>query len=84
MSLASTDFAVVERLKTNSRIFAQARLDAISIVAALLHCAYFFGMFYLFPAFALAGAIYGSLKSPACSCVSITLPASSCREEFSC
>jgi hypothetical protein len=31
----------------------------------------------LFPAFALAGPIYASLKSPACSCVSIRLPASS-------
>src|SRR5204862_8214457 len=48
MSLASTDFAVVERPKTNSRIFAHPRWDAIPVGAALLHCAYFFVMFYLF------------------------------------
>jgi hypothetical protein len=56
MSLASTDFAVVERVETNFRIFAPTRLDAISVVAALLHCAYFFGMFYLFPAFRFGGS----------------------------
>jgi fatty acid desaturase len=38
-----------ERLQTNSRIFAYTRWDLVPVAAALLHCAYFFGMFYLFP-----------------------------------
>ena len=49
MPVSSSEFAVVERPKTNSRIFAHTRWDAIPVAAALLHCAYFFGMFYLFP-----------------------------------
>jgi hypothetical protein len=56
MSLASTDFAVVERFKASCRIFAHTHLDAISVVGALLHCAYFFGKFYLFPAFRFGGS----------------------------
>ena len=39
----------VERLKTTSKLFAHTRMDAIPVAAALLHCAYFFGMFWLFP-----------------------------------
>src|SRR5947208_8008607 len=39
----------LDRPKTNSRIFAHTRWDAIPVAAAILHCAYFFGMFYLFP-----------------------------------
>ena len=37
------------RLKTNSRVFAHTRWDIIPVMAAILHCLYFFGMFYLFP-----------------------------------
>src|SRR5947199_4372478 len=45
----SSQFVFGERRLTDSRIFAHTRWDAIPVVAALLHCAYFFGMFYLFP-----------------------------------
>src|SRR5207237_6410756 len=45
----SSQFVFAERRQTDSRIFAHTRWDAIPVVAALLHCAYFFGMFYLFP-----------------------------------
>lgn len=38
-----------ERLQTDSRILAYTRWDIIPVAAALLHCAYFFGMFCLFP-----------------------------------
>ena len=38
-----------ERLQTSSRIFAFTRWDIIPVAAAILHCAYFFGMFFLFP-----------------------------------
>src|SRR3954463_15136882 len=38
-----------ERLQTTSRLFAFTRWDVVPVIAALLHCAYFFGMFYLFP-----------------------------------
>ena len=38
-----------ERLQTDSRLFAFTRWDAIPVAAALLHGAYFFGMFLLFP-----------------------------------
>jgi fatty acid desaturase len=38
-----------ERLRTTSRIFAYTRWDVIPVIAAMLHCAYFFGMFWLFP-----------------------------------
>ena len=44
----SKDVAV-ERLQTNSRIFAYTRWDFIPVAAAILHCVYFYGMFYLFP-----------------------------------
>ena len=39
----------VERLQTNSKVFAHSRWDIIPVLAGVLHCAYFFGMFYLFP-----------------------------------
>ena len=38
-----------ERLQTDSRIFAYTRWDIVPVAAAILHCAYFYGMFYLFP-----------------------------------
>jgi|SRR5437016_3650303 len=49
MPLSSGQFATIERPRTNSRIFAHTRWDIIPVTAAVLHCAYFFGMFYLFP-----------------------------------
>src|SRR5260370_6119021 len=49
MPLSSSESVLVERPITNSRIFAHTRWDAIPVAAAVLHCAYFFGMFYLFP-----------------------------------
>jgi fatty acid desaturase len=49
MPASASEFVVIERPTTNSRIFAHTRWDAIPVAAALLHCAYFFGMFYLFP-----------------------------------
>ena len=49
MPASSSESVLVERPRTNSRIFAHTRWDAIPVAAALLHCAYFFGMFYLFP-----------------------------------
>src|SRR5437762_8619106 len=49
MPSTSSEIVVVERPTTNSRIFAHTRWDAIPVAAAFLHCAYFFGMFYLFP-----------------------------------
>src|SRR5438093_7202778 len=49
MPRSSSEFVSVERPRTNSRVFAHTRWDAIPVAAALLHCAYFFGMFYLFP-----------------------------------
>ena len=38
-----------ERLHTSSRLFAYTRWDTIPVMAEILHCAYFFAMFYLFP-----------------------------------
>src|SRR3954464_11780658 len=38
-----------DRLQTPSRLFAFTRWDIVPVASALLHCAYFFGMFYLFP-----------------------------------
>ena len=38
-----------ERLQTDSKIFAFTRWDIIPVLAELLHLAYFFGMFFLFP-----------------------------------
>jgi fatty acid desaturase len=39
---------VIESPTTDSRIFANTRWDAIPVLAAIFHSAYFFGMFYLF------------------------------------
>src|SRR5450432_1606501 len=44
-----TNSIIVERITTDSKVFAHTRWDAIPVAAGLLHCAYFFGMFYLFP-----------------------------------
>jgi hypothetical protein len=57
MPLSPSEFIVVECHRTNSRIFAHTRWDAIPVVAALLHCAYFFGMFYLFQRVPLWGML---------------------------
>lgn len=43
--MATNDIAI-ERLKTGSKLFAYTRRDAIPLLAALLHCAYFFSMFF--------------------------------------
>src|SRR5450432_280383 len=43
------DLNAIERPPTNSRLFAYTRWDTIPVLAELLHCTYFFGMFYLFP-----------------------------------
>src|SRR5581483_7493158 len=40
---------VIEPPRTDSRIFAHTRWDVIPVCAALLHCAFFFALFYLFP-----------------------------------
>jgi fatty acid desaturase len=48
MPTCSTDFTPTERSKTHSKIFAHTRWDIIPVTAGVLHCAYFFGMFYLF------------------------------------
>jgi len=44
-----TNSIVVERITTDSKLFAHTRWDAIPVAAGLLQCAYFFVMFYLFP-----------------------------------
>jgi hypothetical protein len=49
MPRSSSEFVSIERPKTNSRVFAYTRWDAVPVAAALIHCAYFFGTFYLFP-----------------------------------
>ncbi|HKP93612.1 MAG TPA: fatty acid desaturase [Chthoniobacterales bacterium] len=38
-----------ERLQTDSRLFAYTRWDVVPVAAELLHLAYFFGLFFLFP-----------------------------------
>jgi fatty acid desaturase len=38
-----------EWLQTSSHVFANSRWDAIPVMVGILHCAYFFGMFLLFP-----------------------------------
>jgi fatty acid desaturase len=37
-----------ERVQTNSNIFAHTRWDAVPVIAGILHCTYFFGLFFLF------------------------------------
>ena len=49
MPTSSSELVAIERPKTNSRIFAHTRWDIVPVAAAVLHCVYFFGMFYLFP-----------------------------------
>ncbi len=44
-----TGDVTTDRLTTNSRIFAFTRWDAIPVVAGIIHCAFFWGMFYFFP-----------------------------------
>ena len=44
-----TGDVATERLTTDSRIFAFTRWDTVPVSAGLAHCAFFFGMFYLFP-----------------------------------
>jgi fatty acid desaturase len=39
----------VEDVKTDSRLFAYTRWDAIPVAFGVLHCVYFFALFYLFP-----------------------------------
>ena len=39
----------IERPATNSRLFAHTRWDAIPALASLLHLAYFFALFFLYP-----------------------------------
>ena len=45
--MINSDIAT-ERLQTSSRLFAYTRWDAMPVLAGMLHCAYFFAMFYLF------------------------------------
>ena len=49
MPTSSCDVVAIERPKTKSRIFAHTRWAIIPVAAGVLHCVYFFGMFYLFP-----------------------------------
>src|SRR5919198_1772796 len=45
----TADAIRIERPTTNSKIFAHTRWDAIPVLAALLHLAYFFALFFLYP-----------------------------------
>src|SRR3989449_6844277 len=45
----NTDPIRIERVTTDSRLFAQTRWDAIPALAGLFHLSYFFGLFFLFP-----------------------------------
>jgi fatty acid desaturase len=45
----NADPILIERPKTNSRIFAHTRWDIVPLLAALFHLAYFFALFFLFP-----------------------------------
>jgi fatty acid desaturase len=44
-----TDPIRVERVTTDSKLFAHTRLDIVPVALGILHCAYFFLLFYLFP-----------------------------------
>ena len=46
-----TNSIVVERITTDSKLFAHTRWDTIPVAAGLLHCAYFFGSFTFFRGF---------------------------------
>ncbi len=47
--MATADIFRVERPTTDSSIFAHTRWDAVPTAAALVHLAYFFAMFFLYP-----------------------------------
>jgi fatty acid desaturase len=40
---------VIESPKTDSRFFSHTRWDTVPVLAAIFHCVFFLGMFYLFP-----------------------------------
>ena len=42
-----TNSIVIERITTDSKLFAHTRWDVIPVAAGLLHCTYFFVIFYL-------------------------------------
>jgi len=45
----SVDPIRIEQVKTNSRLFAHTRMDAIPVFFAILHFAFFWSLFFLFP-----------------------------------
>src|SRR6186997_331466 len=45
----SADPIRIELAKTDSRLFAHSRWDALPVAFGMLHCAYFFALFSLFP-----------------------------------
>jgi len=47
--MTNADAIRVERPTTNSKLFAHTRWDAIPVLASLLHLAYFFALFFLYP-----------------------------------
>ena len=49
----NTESIHFERVTTDSRLFAHTRWDAVPVVLGVLHCGYFFLLFYLFPRAAL-------------------------------
>jgi hypothetical protein len=48
-NLVKSNAVIIESPKTDSRIFAHTSWDALPVLAAIFHCVYVFGMFYLFP-----------------------------------
>ena len=47
--MTAVDPIKVERVTTNSKIFAFSRWDALPAAAGLFHLAYFFALFFLYP-----------------------------------
>ena len=47
--MKNADSIRIERPRTNSRLFAHTRWDAIPALASLFHLAYFLGLFFLYP-----------------------------------
>jgi fatty acid desaturase len=45
----SADPIRIEQVKTDSRVFAHTRWDMLPVAFGILHCAYFWALFYLFP-----------------------------------
>jgi len=45
----TSDALKLDRVTTDSKIFAFSRWDAIPTLAGLFHCAYFFALFFLYP-----------------------------------